>query len=103
MFIESLVNSFWKKWTHCYFPSLLVEQKWHHARRNVAIGDVVIIHDKDLSRGEWKLAKVADVVPGNDGIVRRLKIHYKSKGSNQFTIVTRSVQRVIVILPVEEQ
>ena len=82
---------------------MIIEQKWHHNRRNVAIGDIVIIHDKDLDRSEWKLGRVVDVIPGKDDIVRRLLIKYKIKGSNEFLNVTRSVQRVIVILPIEEQ
>ena len=102
-FIESLVNSFWKKWTRCYFPFLLVEQKWHYTRRNVRVGDIVIIHDEDLARSDWKLGKMSDVIAGTDGVIRRLEIQYKSKGCNQFTSVTRSVQRVVVILPIEEQ
>ena len=85
VFIDSLVDSFWRKWTNSYFPSLLIEQKWHHTRRNVAKGDVVIIHDKDLSRGEWRLGRVVDTIAGKDGIVRRIEIQYKNKDSKKFT------------------
>ena len=103
IFIEALVDSFWRKWTSCYFPSLLIEQKWHHAKRNVRVGDLVVIHDKDLKRSEWKLGRIVEAIPGKDGIVRRIEIEYKNKESVQFVRITRSVQRVIVILPVEEQ
>ena len=102
-FIESIVECFWKKWTHCYFPSLLVEQKWHYTRRNVSIGDIVIIYDKDLARSEWKLGRVCEVIEGSDKVIRRIKIQYRNKGCNQFTSITRSIQRVIVILPIGEQ
>ena len=47
MFLENIVNSFWKKWTSSYFPSLLIEQKWHHARRNVSKGELSSLVGKD--------------------------------------------------------
>ena len=102
-FIQNLVDLYWKKWTLCYFPSLIIQQKWHHEKRNVMVGDVVIIADKCLSRGEWKLGRVTAVVPGIDNKVRRVSLQYKNKGSNVFTVIERPVQRIVVILPIDEQ
>ena len=67
------------------------------------VGDVVIIADKCLSRGEWKLGMVTAVVPGIDNKVRRVSLQYKNKGSNVFTVIERPVQRIVVILPIDEQ
>ena len=61
------------------------------------------MHDKDLKRNEWKLGRVVDVVAGTDGSVCRIEIQYKNKDSKNYFNVTRSVQRVIVILPIDEQ
>ena len=102
-FIQSIIDSYWKKWTLCYFPNLIIQQKWHHKRRNIQEGDIVIIADKNLNRGEWKLGRVTEVVPGIDGYVRRISIQYKNKGSSIFTTIERAVQRIVVILPKEEQ
>ena len=69
LFLESLVDSFWQKWTHNYFPSLLVQQKWHHTRRNIAIGDLVIISEKNLNRGQWISGKVVNTtIAGGDNV-----------------------------------
>ena len=54
-----------------YFPSLLERPKWHHARRNLSVGDVVVIYDKNLRRGHWKLGLVTDATLG---VVRRVKV-----------------------------
>ena len=102
LFIETLINSFWTKWSHNYFPSLLIQQKWHHTKRNAAVGDIVIIQDNDLRRGQWKLGRIIKVTPGIDNVVRRVEIEYKNKGNNTFSVIERSVQRIIVILPIEE-
>ena len=76
LFLESLVDSFWRKWTHNYFPSILVQQKWHHTRRNIAIDDLIIISEKHLNRGQWK---VANIIAGGGNVVRRMGAQYKNK------------------------
>ena len=68
----------------CYFPNLIIQQNWHHKRRNVQVGDIVIIADQHLNTeggggGGWKLRRVSEVVPGEDGYVRRVAIQYKTK------------------------
>ena len=101
-FVQKIADSFWLKWTRNYFPSLLVQQKWHHNKRNVRKGDIVIIQDKDAPRGNWKLGRVSNAIKGIDGNVRRLEIQYKVK-DNELSTIQRSVQNTIVILPSEDE
>ena len=56
-FIQEIVDIYWKKWSLCYFPSLVIQQKCHHEKRNVKIGDIMI-SDKNLNKGKWKLGCV---------------------------------------------
>ena len=102
-FIQSVIDTFWKKWTMCYFPNLIIEHKWHHNERNMKVGDIVVIIDKNEPRGMWKLGKISAVEPGIDGNVRRVSVQYKNKASSSYVTVERPVQRLSVILPVEEQ
>ena len=69
-FIEGLTQDFWRRWQVHYFESLIVQQKWHVEKRNLCIGDVVLVQDKSSLRGEWKLAEVYSAIPGSDGNVR---------------------------------
>ena len=55
-FINQVVNSFWKKWQRDFFPTLIIRQKWHVKRRNVRVGDIVLVQDMDAFKGVWKLA-----------------------------------------------
>ena len=71
-FIQTLVAAFWRKWNRDFFPSLVVRSKWHVERRNVKIGDVVILRDANALRGSWRLARVINTMPNEDGIVRRI-------------------------------
>ena len=63
--------------TRDYFPSLLIRSKWHVQKRNIAIGDIVIIQDSNTVRGEWKLGLVNGVTPSSDGIIRKCQVKYK--------------------------
>ena len=106
-FIQGIVDSFWRKMTRDYFPSLFIQPKWHVQRRNIAVGDIVIIQDSNLLRGEWRLGRVTKVMPSDDNIVRKCQVHYKLKKPNgetasRFTFVEHAVQRLVVLIPVEE-
>ena len=42
-FVEGIANSFWRNMTRDYFPSLLIRSKWHVQKRNIVLGDTVVI------------------------------------------------------------
>lgn len=110
-FVQKLIDMFWKRWNRDYFPSLLIRQKWHVEKRNVKVGDVVLIQDSNAVRGQWKMGRVTQAFPGDDERVRKVEVQYKCfppddkskeyKG-NSYTTIQRPVQRLVVILPVEE-
>jgi hypothetical protein len=100
-FVQRLVDAFWKKWTSDYFPSLLEQQKWHHCKRNVRKGDVVIVKDKDIKRSRWKLGLILAAHPtALDGRVRRVRLKYINSAGTA-TEVERAVQNLVVLLPNE--
>ena len=110
-FVQTIISSFWKKWTQNYFPSLLIRQKWHTSHRNLKTGDIVLIQDSSLLRGKWKIGRVSNTYPGTDGRVRKVDVEYKNitnepvtkyKGKGYIS-VQRPVQRLILILPIDEQ
>ena len=103
-FVQRVCDSFWKKWITSYFPSLLERPKWHHERRNVRIGDIVIIQDAKLKRSQWKLGIITQATKGVDNRVRRVKVEYVNvhSGSATRVEVERPVQQLVVILAVDE-
>ena len=36
--------------------------------------DVVLLHEDHVRRGKWKMAKVIQLIPSKDGIVRGVKL-----------------------------
>ncbi|CAB4008383.1 Hypothetical predicted protein [Paramuricea clavata] len=87
--------------------SLVVRRKWHVNTRNLRPGDVVMIADKNVMRGEYRLGVVKEVFPDQDGKVRRVLITYKNfrvgsrrqdYGISEAVTVSRSVQRLALLV-----
>ena len=58
-----------------YFaPTLLSRNKWYRVRENVQIGDLVLQVDPNHRRAQWKMAVIIDTYPGEDGLVRKVRI-----------------------------
>ena len=105
-FVQSIVDCYWKRMTRDYFPALIVEPKWHVARRNIRVNDVVMLQDNNAIRGSWKLAVVSKVVEDRDDMVRQCEVKYKSDPQNsasKWDVLKRPVQRLVVVVPVDEK
>ena len=67
--------------------------KWPHKSRNVSVGDIVVLRDVTLFPTSWPLARVIDVHPGKDNLIRVVTVK-TSKG-----IYKRPVTKIVVVLP----
>ena len=103
-----MVESFWKKWTRDYFPTLITRKRWNVERRNVLVGDMVLIEDTRAKRGVWKIGIVKDVKVSGDVRVRRAVVMYKNISESQpasqyqgtpYVEVDRPVHNLIVLVP----
>ncbi|XP_047499242.1 uncharacterized protein LOC125046242 [Penaeus chinensis] len=75
----------------------------------LTIRDVVLVQDSNIVRRTWKLAQVIRTDPGRNGIIREVNLRYKiikdGKGHDDEAdkIMCRSVHRLVMLLPIEEQ
>lgn len=102
LFIQKLADAFWKVWLRDYFPCLMIRQKWHIKKRQVCVGDVVIVKDANAIRGDWQIGQVEKVYCGNDQICRKVDVRYKVPINKKCSIMRRAVQSIVVLLPTEE-
>ena len=105
-----ITNQFWKVWTKLFFPTLLVRQKWHTARRNLQCGDVCMLYDKGNLRGEWRLVVVTQTFPDENDVVRNVEVKSfpKQDGSPVYhpsnpSFLKRHVSSLVVLVPKEDQ
>ena len=110
--VNEVITRFWKRWMEIVKPAMILAKKWNNEVRNLCVGDIVLILENDSITKTYKLAKVSETLPSDDGLVRKVKLnymHYKKAengtqiytgGNNQE--ITRSIHRLVLIVPVEE-
>ena len=108
-FVTQLVDGFWRKWQRYYFPTLLTQSKWYCLKRNVKVGDIVLVQDPNAVQGVWKLAQVMETKTDNDALIRTVQLRYKTlRAGNNYAgvkdrLMWRSIHRLVMLVPVEEQ
>ena len=90
--MQYMADIFWKRWTKEYLPDLQNRQKWFQPKRNIQIGDVVLIVDDQAPRNSWPMGLVEETYGDKQGLVRSAKIKTKT------TVLTRPVTKLCVLL-----
>ena len=94
--VQYLANVFWKRWTREYLPLLQIRQKWQYPRRNLAVGDTVLVVTENTSRNQWPLGRIQEIFPDKSGFVRKVKVGVKS------TILERPVDKIVLLVEKEK-
>ncbi|XP_073827967.1 uncharacterized protein isoform X1 [Musca autumnalis] len=68
--LQQMKQTFWKRWIQEYLPDLVRRTKWFHPVPPIKVGDVVVVCDSNVARGEWKRGVVVEVCTAADGQVR---------------------------------
>ncbi|XP_059836153.1 plectin-like [Hypanus sabinus] len=95
--VQALANQFWPRWRQKYLPLLQQRQKWTEPHRNLQVGDLVLLRDKQIARNSWPTARITATFPSEDGHVR--KIELKTTDQGDVKIYQRPVTEVILLLP----
>ena len=114
-YIQRVISEWWEQFKVQNFTSLVPTQRWHQEKRNIRVGDVVLVQYTSISSpGTYRLARVVKVeVDEVDGLVHTCTVMYSliaelgEKERAKYKGVTRKllrvpVQRLVMILPVEE-
>ena len=102
--VQSLANTFWVRWRREYIHSLQSRSKWQVNRPNIKVGDIVIVKEESAIRNRWPMAKVVEVAPGSDGLVRHVKIqmadsNIDDRGKRHVAprLFDRPIQKLVVL------
>ena len=102
----------WDQWIVQVFPNLVPYKRWKTERRNPQPNDIVLIlYDKKVSKGEYRLGRILRTYPDTHGVVRTVVVGMRGKARDRSATYTPQaldeyrlgVQRIAVICPVEEQ
>ena len=90
--IQYLADTFWKRWVKEYLPLLQERQKWLKPRRNLTVGDVVLIVDNTTTRNSWSMGRIISVLKDKKGLVRIASVQTKT------STLQRPVDKLCVLL-----
>ena len=114
-YVEDCTAQWWNQFMTQNFSSLVPRQKWYFERRNMKIGDVVLLQYEGKCRpATYRLAVVVEVELDSDKLVRTVTVQYSllselpASERHLYKGITKkkvrvSVQRLVLILPVEER
>ena len=95
--VQYLANLFWTRWKKEYLVVMQERRKWQHPQRSLVEGDVVIIREENVPRNAWSLARVVQVEPDAQGLIRSVVVKTRE------TTLRRPINKLVLILPKEEQ
>ena len=94
--VQYLADVFWKRWSREHLPLLQIRQKWQYPRRNLAVGDIVLVVTENTSRNQWPLGRIQEIFPDKRGFVRKVIVSVKS------TILERPVDKIVLLVEEEK-
>ena len=65
------------EWSCTAFPLLSTQDKWHHQKRNLQVGDIVHLRYDQQFKNHFCLARVTQLFPNEAGVVRNVKVALK--------------------------
>lgn len=68
--VTQMFQNFWHRWSREYLHHLQQRNKWSTEKKPLKVGEIVIVRDELMPPIKWKLARVVNLHPGADGIVR---------------------------------
>ncbi|XP_031338175.1 uncharacterized protein LOC116167075 [Photinus pyralis] len=68
--IRQQYEHFWQRWSHEYLHEFQTRSKWQTREPQVKIGDLAVLKNELQPTSKWVLARIIDVHPGQDGVVR---------------------------------
>lgn len=102
--VQYLTEQFWSRWRKEYLTNITLRQRWHSPRRNVKMGDIVIVKEEGFPRNEWRLGTVLGVCEDEDGLVRQAKVQLgcRKQGMEKqrlhTTILEHPIHKLVVLI-----
>ncbi|XP_038107025.1 uncharacterized protein LOC119766508 [Culex quinquefasciatus] len=94
--IQQKQQHFWYRWKREYLSQLQARTKRWRSPVQIEVGKLVVIVDDNLPPTRWKLARISEVHPGADGVVRVVTLKTATK------LIKRPVEK-ICLLPLDEE
>lgn len=93
LYLTKKLSHFWNRWRREYLTDLREYHKMQGRKvASIEIGDLVLVKEDSIRRGQWRMAVVEDLIKGKDGEIRGAAVRKAGKGKPQSLV--RPLQRL---------
>ena len=90
---QYLAEQFWVRWRKSYVPLLQERAVGQRSRPNLMVGDVVVLADSSVPRGNWPFGLIKAVKTSSDGLVRSATVLTGG------VMLKRPVNKMVLVVP----
>lgn len=72
--VEQIRQHFWRRWSREYLHHLQQRNKWMTKKNSLHVGQMVLLREDSTSPLSWSLARILELHPGNDNVVRTVTV-----------------------------
>ncbi len=84
----------------CLTSPLSVWNQWNTLQRNTKVRDVVLLHDDDLPRNKWPLARVIKALSSKNGLVGKVELQMTRNGKR--VMLERPIHKLTLLIENDE-
>ena len=95
--VQHIAGEFWSRWRKEFLQSLQARQKWDISKRNVQVGDVVLLKE-DIGRNKWPMARIVSTEPDSQGIVRSVQLKVIDTSNNNIKLFRHPISKIVLLV-----
>ena len=89
-YVAQVEKEWWDRWIRVVLPTLFSYKKWKVKKENMKVGELVMLRYPKQFKDDYCLAKVTQIHPDSDGLVRKVTVDYRKKNPREPADVYRS-------------
>ncbi|XP_063397214.1 uncharacterized protein LOC134681506 [Mytilus trossulus] len=95
--VQVLADMFWRKWRVEYLQTLQKRRKWQTEKRDISVGDLVLLKDNSVHRCSWPVGIITDTFPSQDKRVRKVALRIIRKDGERVSYIRPITELVVLI------
>lgn len=102
---QQMADEFHLAWKTEYLTQLTRRQKWQTTKRNIEVGDIVLVTDQNNHRSQWTMGVVSDTHQGKDEKVREATLKLANRWLDMLgkpmapaTVIRRPINKLVLLL-----
>ena len=94
-YVAQVEKEWWDRWIKVVLPTLFSYKKWKVKKDNIKVGELVMLRYNKQFKDDYCLAKVSEVHPDEDGLVRKVTVSYRKKNPRESAQTFKSKPLII--------